>query len=299
MGQKKKPKGIYQEAKMKKSGRSTILYRESLTPKEEIVAAGLVLPISNTMVGLHNQLVIGRYSVLPFYDEIERGLALQGSRLINSWAEHRYMADFDYYFDIKDLTPKTYFSLAEVPDRGGPWVVKGCTNSRKHQWDTHMFASTKAEAIAVAVRLGQDDLIGTQKLLVREFVPLVTLETGINGLPFANEHRCFFLGEALLSTGFYWTQSEQTGVLAPEGLAVARRAAKAIAQKATFFAIDVAEKQDGGWTVIEVNDGQMAGLSLNDPTVLYGELARRVAEIEQEFLKAPSGIKTGRVRRQG
>lgn len=258
----------------------SLYYRESLTPDAELAAASSVLPVSKSMVGLKNQLVIGRYSVLPFYEDVEHGLALQNSRLVNSLAAHRYIANFEYYEDLEALTPKTYFSLASVPESGGPFVVKGRTNSRKHQWNTHMFAANKQAAVHIALLLGQDSLIGAQDILVREYTPLVTLETGINGLPFANEHRCFFYKDQLLSTGFYWSESETRGVLTPEGLALAQAAAKLLAPKVNFFAIDVAEKAAGGWTVIEVNDGQMSGLSQNDPNILYPQLAQTVRSLE-------------------
>lgn len=53
---------------------------------------------------------------------------------------------------------------------------------------------------------------------------------------------------------------------------LACKAAGLIADSATFCVVDVGEKRDGGWIVIEVNDGQMSGLSMNDPHVLYQAL---------------------------
>jgi hypothetical protein len=38
----------------------------------------------------------------------------------------------------------------------------------------------------------------------------------------------------------------------------------------------VAKTQSGEWIVIELNDGQMAGLSDNDPSVLYHNLKVRL-----------------------
>ena len=45
-----------------------------------------------------------------------------------------------------------------------------------------------------------------------------------------------------------------------------------IGNAASYYAIDVAETQSGEWIVIEINDGQMSGLSQNDPDELYTNL---------------------------
>jgi hypothetical protein len=46
-----------------------------------------------------------------------------------------------------------------------------------------------------------------------------------------------------------------------------------VGSKATFYVVDTAFKQDDGSPiVIELNDGQMSGLSANDPKVLYRSL---------------------------
>jgi hypothetical protein len=53
-------------------------------------------------------LVIGRYSVLPFYREVEADLAVNGCKLINSFAQHCWIANFEYYRHFKDVTPETW-----------------------------------------------------------------------------------------------------------------------------------------------------------------------------------------------
>src|SRR5690606_13491947 len=142
-----------------------IYYRSSLTPEEEVAAIRRHFPRhSDALVGITDALVVGRYSVLPFYADIEREFALQRSRLINTHRQHRYIADFEWYEDLKDLTPETWFRLSDVPKDGGPYVLKGRTNSRKHNWNTHMFAATFQDAVVVDGRLRQDSLIGDQDI---------------------------------------------------------------------------------------------------------------------------------------
>jgi hypothetical protein len=45
-----------------------------------------------------------------------------------------------------------------------------------------------------------------------------------------------------------------------------------ISRSATFYVIDVAQLENGEWILIEVNDGQMSGLSEVDPNELYSNL---------------------------
>jgi hypothetical protein len=66
--------------------------------------------------------------------------------------------------------------------------------------------------------------------------------------------------------------------LAAAGLAVARQAAARIAPHVPFFVVDVAETEAGPWRVVEVNDGQMSGLSTIDPDRFYAALAAALAE---------------------
>lgn len=219
---------------------------------------------------------IGRYSVLPFYKELEDELASKDSRLINSWSAHRFIAEMQWYRFLEDMTPKTWFDSgwANVPDTEHGWVVKGRTNSRKFQWKTHMYAPTREALKEIVHRLYDDPLISDQGLAIREYVPLRTFEVGINGMPVTNEWRCFFYHGELLSAGYYWSQAEDAEKhteIPAEAKALACKAAAEI-QGIPFFVIDVAETEEGPWTVIEVNDGQMSGLSMNDPKTLYQKL---------------------------
>lgn len=242
----------------------------------EATTARKYLDLSGTRVGLANRLVIGRYSVLPFYKELADDLAAQGSVLANSLAQHRFIADFSWYEVLKDLTPRTWFNLVSLPRTGVKFVVKGATNSRKFEWNKMMFAPTYEDAVRITGELGHDGLIGPQGVVYREFVPLRVLEVGLYDLPFANEWRCFFWGTRMLANGFYWTATDERAPMTQAGLAVAQKAAELIAPHAQFFVIDVAETADGRWIVIEVNDGQMSGLSDVDPDRLYLNLANEL-----------------------
>lgn len=142
-----------------------------------------------------------------------------------------------------------------------------------------MFAPDKATALCVAGRLAQDSMIGEQGIVYRRYRPLETLEMGLNGLPFSNEWRTFFLGETLLAKGFYWSSAEHTIIeqmkeMSQEAIDFVMKVAREARQYANFFVLDVAKTQDGEWILIEVNDGQMSGLSEVDADTLYSNLSR-------------------------
>lgn len=83
----------------------------------------------------------------------------------------------------------------------------------------------------------------------------------------------------MLAKGYYWGSYPELASLAQwdhKAEALLNEAAQRVAQEATFFVLDVAETATGDWIVIEINDGQMSGLSLCDPHELYSNLAKQV-----------------------
>ncbi len=86
-----------------------------------------------------NSLIIGRYSVIPFYQELEKDLQSKNSRLINTYNQFRFSSDLgNWYQALEEFTPKTWFSLQEylASSYEGPVVLKGETNSRRDKWKT-------------------------------------------------------------------------------------------------------------------------------------------------------------------
>jgi len=259
----------------------TVLFRASdLGQEQELEIAQMYLPVVRYRNHVpEDSLVVPRYSVLPFYRELEIDLETRGCKLLNSYREHHWIADFDYYHYFKDVTPRTWWER-ELPqcEHPGPFVVKGCTNSRKHRWKTHMYAETRKDALRIASELANDAVIGgSQDIIYREYIPLKTFERcSISGLPYTNEYRFFFYKEQMLTHGYYWSVAEnpEQYQVSEKGMQFARDLALRAAKHCTFFVLDIAERADveDEWILIEINDGQMSGLSMCDPHQLYSGL---------------------------
>ncbi len=256
-----------------------ILFRDSLAEHQEMEVASKYFTICHFRAQVpQNSLVIGRYSVLPFYKELTQDLQENGSCLVNSYQQHVWIANMrEWYQDLNGLTPKTWFNLSEIPNEG-PFVLKGETNSRKFDWATHMFAANKKEAIEVYQRLSRDSLIGSQNIYIREYKPLRRLAEGLNRLPISEEYRFFIFDGKIVSSAFYWSShiDDLTEVPTPDRVpeSFMREVISRIGSNARFVVVDVAIQEDGTPIVIELNDGQMSGLSENDPNILYSNLKK-------------------------
>jgi len=251
---------------------TTVYYRNSLIEKEELDVIKKLFPVTDCIVGIKNDLVIARFSCVPFFKEVEQALQTQNSRMLNSFREHNYIASFDYYYDVEEFTPKTWFNLKDVPKEEAPFIVKGKTTSKKSSWNTMMFAETKEDATRIYCDLQNDYYIGEQGIIIRKYEKFKKLGDSINGLSFINEHRFFFYKTHLLSHGFYWSISDVIGKINQKGIDFAKKIARIISEKTNYFTLDIAETDEGEYRLIEINSGEMSGCSLNNPHELYSNL---------------------------
>lgn len=259
-----------------------ILMRVGLSDEDELAAARKYFDVYEQRANIPSgSCVIGRYSVLPYYRELAFDLRENDSLLVNSYREHLYIADLrNWYMDLSPVTFKTWFSMEEMPKNGGPFVLKGATNSKKQQWKTHMYAENYAEANQVHKLLAADGLVGNQDIYIRKYEKLRSFGTSIAGHPITEEYRFFYYGTTQLSGAFYWSEhsylAEENG-LTPDNVPedFLSDIAETVAQHASFYVVDVGRKENGEWVLIELNDGQMSGLSNNDPYLLYENLSKR------------------------
>lgn len=230
-----------------------------------------------------NDMCVMRYSALPYYKEQDRDIRKAGAWLVNSRHQHDWIADIGEWAGehglLEGLTPPAWTSneFAMKFDLSGSFVVKGATNSRKNAWNTMMFAEEREDVGTIVAALSRDTMIGQQDIYVRPFVPLKTFCTGLNGMPVTNEYRFFICNGVILCGGFYWSShiDDIRGLVAKANTvphSLLEEVIRRIGSNASFYTIDVAEKTDGTWMVVELNDGQMSGLSECDPELLYERL---------------------------
>lgn len=219
-------------------------------------------------------------------------LADRGFTLINApdgYALTHHLPN--WYSLLADWTPKSIWlhvddalnpatlaeALATFGD--GPLIVKDYVKSQKHRWEEACFipdASALAQVERVARRfleLQGPDLNGG--LVFRQFEAFQPLtQHRQSGMPLTREYRLFILdGEPILSTP-YWEQGDyDDAVTVP--LDQIRDAVAII--NCRFFTVDVARRGDGVWRIVELGDGQVAGLPERaDPLTFYEAILRRL-----------------------
>jgi len=266
--------------------RPVVLFRAGLAEEKEMQVCAKYFPVITQRSHVKkDDLIIPRYSAIPWYKEFEEDVVYSGGRIINSFREHNYVADLkNWYYHLEEYTPRTWFYLDQIP-QDGPFVLKGQTSSLKHSWNTHMFAKNKQEAIQVHSRLCEDSYIGTQLIYVRQFVPLRRLADGLQGLPISEEYRFFVLNGEVLSGAFYW--SEHSEYIEEQGIDISSnnvpkvfldKIISIVKPHIPFFVVDIARTASGEWIVIELNDAQMSGLSDNDSEILYSNMRKVLSE---------------------
>ncbi len=269
--------------------RKVIYWRTKDFEKEELETAQQYFFCTPSLLDLRpDDVVIPRYSFLPFGKELCDEFKKIGCHVLNDYSEHRYIADLrEWYEDLSEFTPKTWFNLHEIPDEG-PFFLKGETNSKKFLWDTHAFARNKKEAVEVYGRLLDDNLTGTQNIYIREFEEFETYCIAPHGLPITNEWRCFVANNEIISTGYYWASHLDEWLERTPGINHSRvpedgmEFLKLIVDKlyevgrANGYCIDIAKRKDGVWRLVELNDLQMSGLSQNNADIFYRELYHAV-----------------------
>lgn len=265
-----------------------ILFRPLDADRTEIEAARAHFRVIEQRAHVRrDDLVIGRYSVLPYYDELDKDVIAVGGQMLTSPGQHRYVADLSqWYEDVRPYTPKTWFRLQDVPKDDGPYVLKGLTNSRKQNWNTKMFAYDWDDVVRIWNELMDDPLISQQGVCVRKYVNLKEYPVkNVSGAPVTDEYRFFFLDNFCLTCGYYWSthidELNERGYFpnphqVPEAFidSVLNRLS---AMRPRFLVIDFARTADDEWLVVELNDGQMSGLSTCEPGPLYQRLKEALA----------------------
>ncbi len=204
------------------------------------------------------------------YEQIYAALARKKIMLVNSPEQHGKSMELDHYYEpIADLTAET--RLATDPSQareiaaalGLPLFVKGSLQSAKARgWEACVARSEEGLAARISELLA-DERKARGKVMVRRLLALRHVRTSERGVPQAREYRVFVYQGKSLALGAYWPGEDELSELSAseraEVVALATLAANRVGTP--FLAVDVAQKEEGQWVVIELGDGQFAGAS--------------------------------------
>lgn len=208
------------------------------------------------------------------YAQLFSALAARNINLINSPVQYKHCHHLpESYSLIENYTPKTAsfklssdFNFEDVFRRlsvfgDKPLILKDYVKSRKHEWNEACFIPSASDRTAVErvvdrfLELQGDDL--NEGLVFREFIEFQPLaEHSQSKMPLTKEFRLFFLDGELLDSFEYWDEGEYFGNRPPEN--VFAEVAHKIESR--FFTMDIAQTVAGEWQIVELGDGQVAGM---------------------------------------
>jgi len=211
------------------------------------------------------------------YENLYNALLKKNIRLINSPTEYKHCHFLpESYEKIKTYTPKSNWTVKTdkinselinslTNDFGQTSIiVKDYVKSEKHNWKDACFIPNAADKKNVNKIVGKFlELRGEYLnigLVFRQFEELEFLtEHSKSSMPLTKEFRIFFSDKKIVSVFDYWDEGEY-GDSKPE-LNKFIEVAQNI--ESNFFTMDVAKKKDGDWIIMELGDGQVAGLPDN------------------------------------
>ncbi|HYF61682.1 MAG TPA: ATP-grasp domain-containing protein, partial [Herpetosiphonaceae bacterium] len=222
------------------------------------------------------------------YGRLYAALLRKGWRLINDPAAYRHCHYLPESLEIIAAhTPRTiWLPLDGPPDfaalmnrlavfGSAPLILKDYVKSRKHDWDTACFIPAADDAARVRsvverfIALQGADL--NEGLVFREFVDFQPLAAHPkSGMPLTREFRAFWADGRPICVTPYWDEVAYDSAGPP----LDRFAELAGRVRSRFWTMDLAQRPDGSWMIVELGDGQVAGLPENaDPAAFLAALA--------------------------
>jgi len=183
-------------------------------------------------------------------------------RALASVGVHQYTPKSIWLEPGADLTDLDRIAgrVAEAFD--GPVIVKDYVKSAKHRWFDACYIGDAQNDIEVKrvvknfLDTVSDGLVGS--LVFRDFVNFKRIGTHSKiNLPLINEHRAFMHLGKVFYTAPYWAEGDYSGAR-PSNKLIETLAAGLHDQP--LIAVDVAEKIDSDWMIVEVNPGGAAGV---------------------------------------
>lgn len=205
------------------------------------------------------------------YDLLYEALLSRGLRLINTPDQYAHTLYLPETLDILgDQTPRTLWFHTDgavqmpmvmdllLPFEGRPVVLRDFVHALNHHWDTACYIPSSADRAAVERTMERFIALQGRPVggwMFREYVPLTPLDDQPALPPHSLEYRIVYLDAEPLATLQYWDTSYEGEAPPLAGFAdIARHI------QSRFFTLDIAQREDGTWLVIDVGDAQTASL---------------------------------------
>jgi hypothetical protein len=248
----------------------------SLISFEELTDGNITKALRLVKTSVEKELGIYRGWMLTpnQYQTLYDGLLIKNIVLINTPIEFQHCHYLpNSYKKIEANTPLSKWTkiiddseLLKLSSHFGnnPIIVKDFVKSEKHNWEEACFIpdASNFENVKTVVKKFLE-LRGSslnEGLVFRRFENLEYLsEHSKSGMPLTKEFRVFFLNKKVVKVFDYWDEGNY-GETKPD-LSSFLRLAQNI--DSNFFTMDIAKKKDGNWIIMELVDGQVAGLPDN------------------------------------
>lgn len=280
--------------------------------KEAAEAAGFQTALVDISLNFGGEVTLRRVDTDPvlyrgwilkseYYDRLAAAVRLKGSRLIVSPQEYRFSYEFPRWYEILNKHYVTPFSATFDKDTihrlGGfdqnmdaickylatvfvdtPALVKDYLKSRKHEWYDACFirdASDAAEVKRVVgnfIKLQEQDESFNGGLVFRSFMPLKQIGIHLKSkMPLVNEWRAFVWNGKIFHLAPYWSDGANYENCDRPDVSAWNDVLSELGSR--FVSLDIAQREDGKWFIIEVNDGGSAGIpDGTDPKDFYTAL---------------------------
>jgi len=213
----------------------------------------------------------------PFqYAMLYNELLAKNYILVNNPVEYQnchYLPDSLLF--INNCTPKTIYQKINNEKNielllkraavyeGKPVIIKDYVKSEKHYWKIACFVENSNDTIklreSIKNFISLRENAFNEGIVLREFVELENIAVhSKSGMPLSVEFRLFFFNNEILDIFDCWEEGNY--IIEKPDINFFIELAKSV--KSNFFTMDIAKKKDGEYIVMELGDGQVAGIPL-------------------------------------
>jgi hypothetical protein len=225
---------------------------------------------------------IGYIPLPDHYSELYEAALSKNIQIVNSPKEYRTAMEFDKYYPlIKQLTFKSEIlsSIDNLNDSAArlnfPLFIKGTVQSLKAKGIEACVANNNEELIKISQTLLNLKRRSLGKVILREYQPLKHLrKTGL-GFPIGREFRVFIYKGEIIGYGYYWEDKDELSNLSPDEVQEIYTLCKMVAEfvNVPYLSIDIGQKENNEWIVIELGDAQFSGISQIPLNKLWNKLS--------------------------